>query len=114
MGRSLAVKFRLLSSLFVTVICTIYADGDEIPLHAAFGLFLFPVILSVLLFGGFFAYFIPILSSVSLLYFVIPPRNSFAIATTRDFLNLCAFISLAWITWGIVTLQSIITGIEED
>ena len=114
MGRSLGIEFRLFfSSLFIAIVCIIYSGSDDIPLHMAFAIFLVPIILSVILFGALFAYLIPLFSSIALLYFVIPPRNSFAIETTRDFLNLCVFVSLAWITWAILTLQSIFTGIEE-
>ena len=114
MARSLTFGFRLFFSvLFILTICIIYSGSNEIPRYAAFGLFLLPIILTVLLFGTSFAYLIPVLSSLALWYFVIPPRNSFAIESAMDFIDLYVFVSLAGITWGTLTLQSIFSGIEE-
>jgi K+-sensing histidine kinase KdpD len=116
-GRSLAIELRFtLSCLLVATTCIVYVHSgfSEIPLHVSFGLFLLPIMLSALLFGALFAYLITILSSLALLYFVIPQRNSFGIATTRDFLDFCVFVCLAWITWATLTLQSLFTGIEGD
>jgi hypothetical protein len=114
MGRSLSFGFRLaFSSLFILTICIIYSGSNEIPLYTTFGLFLLPIILTVLLFGISFAYLTPIFSSVALWYLVIPPRNSFAIESAQDFLHLYIFVALAGITWGTLTLQSIFSGIEE-
>jgi hypothetical protein len=114
MGRSLAFGFKLFfSSIFILTICIIYSASNEIPLHTAFGLFLLPTILTVLLFDTSFDYLIPIISSLALWYFVIPPRNSFAIESAIDLLGLYVFASLAGITWATLTLQSIFSGIEE-
>jgi hypothetical protein len=113
-GRCLTIPFRLFfSSLFIMTICVVYSGSDEIPLYIAFGLFLLPIIPAVLLFGALFAYIIPVFSSLAFLYFAIPPRNSFAIETIHDLLTLCLFVSLAWVTWATLTLQSIFSGVED-
>jgi len=114
MGRSLAFGFKLFfASIFILTICIICSASNEIPLHTAFGLFLLPTVLTVLLFGTSFSYLIPIFSSLALWYFVIPMRNSFAIESAIDFLDLYVFVALAGITWATLTLQSIFSGIEE-
>jgi len=114
MGRSLAFGFKLFfASIFILTICIICSASNEIPLHTAFGLVLLPTVLTVRLFGTSFSYLIPIFSSLALWYFVIPMRNSFAIESAIDFLDLYVFVALAGITWATLTLQSIFSGIEE-
>jgi Domain of unknown function (DUF4118) len=87
-----------MSALLVVSATAVYIGFKNLDIVTAFYLYLLPIVFAQLLFGtrcGFVAGFV---SLVSIYYFVIPPKNSFAVQSLREAGLICAFALLALIT----------------
>jgi hypothetical protein len=97
--RSLPLWDRIaMSALLVVSATAVYIGFKHLDILTAFYLYLLPIVFAQLLFGtrcGFAAAFV---SLVSMYYFVIPPKNSFAVQSLREAGLICAFAVLAFIT----------------
>jgi hypothetical protein len=112
-ARSLPTSIRLsLSALLTLMFCHYYLTLDELSLQQSFCLFLLPIIFCSILFGSAVGHATTAIASVAVLYFVIPPRNSLAIQTIKDFLHLCTFLYVALIIVAALTMQRVILGLS--
>jgi K+-sensing histidine kinase KdpD len=60
---------------------------------------------------GFAAAFV---SVISIVYFAIPPKNSFAIQSAHDLWLLCSFVLLAFITSATLAVLTDITEAKDE
>jgi hypothetical protein len=97
--RSLPLWDRIaMSALLVASATAVDIGFKHVDILTAFYLYLLPIVFAQLLFGtrcGFAAAFV---SLVSIYYFVIPPKNSFAVQSLREAGLICAFAVLAFVT----------------
>jgi hypothetical protein len=111
--RSLPTSIHLsLSALLTLLFCHYYLALGELSLQQSFCLFLLPVIFCSILFGSAIGHATTGVALVAVLYFVIPPKNSFAIQSFKDFLHLCSFLYVALTIVATLTLQRAILGIS--
>ena len=97
--RDLPLWDRLaMSALLVVTASAVYIGLKDIHILTAFYLFLLPIVIAQLLFGARCGVTAAFTSLIAIYYFVIPPKNSFAVQGMRELGLICAFALLAFIT----------------
>jgi len=105
--RSLPLWDRLAMSAVLVISATAaYIGFRDLSIPAAFGLFLLPIVLAQVLFGTKCGFAAALASQVAMHYFVIPPRNSFAVQSIREVGLIFAFALLALVTAATLKLLS--------
>src|ERR1700722_9594793 len=113
--RSLPLWDRIaMSALLVVTATAVYIGMRNLHILSAFYLFLLPIVLAQLMFGARCGIAAAFVSLVSICYFAIPPKNSFALQSLRDICLLAAFALLAFITSATLAVQTDIVGIKDD
>ena len=87
-----------MSTVLVIATTAIYIGLKTLPIGEAFGLFLLPIVFAQVLFGTKCGFTAALASQIAIHFFVIPPRNSFAVQSPRELGLICAFAVLAIIT----------------
>jgi Domain of unknown function (DUF4118) len=97
--RGLPLWDRLaMSALLVVTASAVYIGLKDLHILTAFYLFLLPIVFAQLLFGARCGVTAAFVSLIAIYYFVIPPKNSFAVQSIRELGLICAFALLAFIT----------------
>jgi K+-sensing histidine kinase KdpD len=113
--RSLPLWDRIaMSALLVVTATAVYIGMRNLHILSAFYLFLLPIVLAQLMFGARCDVAAAFVSLVSIYYFAIPPKNSFALQSLRELCLLAAFALLAFITSATLAVQADIAGIKDD
>ncbi len=113
--RSLPLWDRIaMSALLVVTATAVYIGMRNLHILSAFYLFLLPIVLAQLMFGARCGIAAAFVSLVSIYYFAIPPKNSFALQSLREICLLAAFALLAFITSATLAVQTDIAGIKDD
>jgi K+-sensing histidine kinase KdpD len=103
-----------MSALLVVTATAVYIGMRNLHILSAFYLFLLPIVLAQLMFGARCGIAAAFVSLVSIYYFAIPPKNSFALQSLREICLLAAFALLAFITSATLAVQTDIAGIKDD
>jgi hypothetical protein len=113
--RSLPLWDRIaMSALLVVTATAVYIGMRNLHILSAFYLFLLPIVLAQLMFGARCGIAAAFVSLMSIYYFAIPPKNSFALLGLRELCLLAAFALLAFITSATLAVQADIAGIKDD
>jgi hypothetical protein len=105
--RSLPLWDRIAMSIVLVIAATaVYIGLRELPIYAAFSLFLVPIVLAQVLFGTKSGLAAAVASQLAVHYFTIPPKNSFVVHSMRDIGLLAVFALMALVTWGTIVLLS--------
>ena len=105
--RALPLWDRIAMSIVLVISATaVYIGLKDLPIYAAFCLFLVPIVLAQVLFGTKSGLAAALASQIAVHYFVIPPKNSFAVLSMREIGLVCTFALLALVTWGTIMLLS--------
>ena len=105
--RALPLWDRIAMSVVLVISATaVYIGLKELPIYAAFGLFLVPIVLAQVLFGTKSGLAAALASQVAIHYFAMPPKNSFAVHSMRELGLLAVFALMALVTWGTIVLLS--------
>jgi len=100
--------------LLLAAVSAIDIAETSLNLAMQFYLFVLPIVLSAVLFGWRTALVTTLLCIVAVVYFAIPPRQSFAILSIWDGICVGAFVLMALITFASVNIQSGFAAIDED
>lgn len=107
--------FRLLSAaVLVAMVAAVDALSTALDVPLAFYFYVIPIFLSSLLFGCKAGAVAALLSLASVTYFVIPPRNSFAIETLPDVAHLLLFAIVALIVLAVLAIQADLSIVDRD
>jgi hypothetical protein len=113
--RDLPLWDRLaMSALLVVTASAVYIGLKDLPILTAFYLFLLPIVLAHLLFGARCGITAGFVSLIAIYYFVVPPKNSFAVHSVRELGLICAFALLAFITSATLAVVTDIAGTEGE
>jgi hypothetical protein len=105
--RSLPLWDRIAMSIVLVISATaVYIGLRELPIYAAFSLFLVPIVLAQVLFGTKSGLAAALASQLAVHYFAIPPKNSFVVHSMREIGLLAVFALMALVTWGTILLLS--------
>ena len=114
-GRSLNHGTKLLLAvLLVGLVSALDASLRVLTIPATFYLFVVPSLVSAALFGVRVGLATVVLTLLSVTYFAIPPKYSFAVGTIWDLVCLGAFAVVALISFGMMTIQSGFVETDED
>jgi Domain of unknown function (DUF4118) len=113
--RSLPLWDRVaMSALLVVTATAVYIGMRNLHILSAFYLFLLPIVVAQLMFGARCGIAAAFVSLVSITYFAIPPKNSFALQSLREICLFSAFALLAFITSATLAVQTDLVGIKDD
>jgi hypothetical protein len=113
--RSLPLWDRLaMSALLVVTVTAVYISLKDLHILTAFYLFLLPIVLAQMIFGARCGITTAFVSLTAIYYFVIPPKNSFAVQSLRDLGLICAFAVLAFITSATLAVLADMAGVRDE
>jgi hypothetical protein len=113
--RELPLWDRLaMSALLVVTASAVYIGLKDLDILTAFYLFLLPIVLAQLLFGARCGVTAAFVSLIAIYYFVIPPKNSFAVYSAHELGLICAFALLAFITSATLVVVTDIAGTKDE
>jgi hypothetical protein len=113
--RSLPLWDRLaMSALLVVTATAVYLGLKNLHILTAFYLFLLPIVFAQLIFGARCGVTTAFVSLTAIYYFVIPPKNSFAVQGFRELGLICAFAALALVTSATLAVLADIVGVKDE
>jgi hypothetical protein len=113
--RELPLWDRLaMSALLVVTASAVYIGLKDLNILTAFYLFLLPIVLAQLLCGARCGVTAAFVSLIAICYFVIPPKNSFAVQSMRELGLICVFALLAFITSATLVVVTDIAGTKDE
>lgn len=90
----------------VGLFCSAFYIWKNMSLVTAFYLFIAPIFVITLLFGQRLGILAALLCTAAVVYFAIPPRQSFAITTLQDAVYFFVFAAMALVIVALLTFQS--------